>query len=279
MYATHSPLFVDIDRFDQIRLLRKEQNGPGKPKTTRVVSTSLAAVAKLVWQADGGNGPVHTAEYLSQRLVALMPARINEGFFAKAVVLVEGDDDVAAITGVASARGIDLEALGIAVIPVGGKRNLDRPALIFREFGIPSYLVWDSDADRSAITGYCSECHKPLEGKQDPGENRRLLRILNVGDEDWPCAITPSYCCFKNDLEKTMKEELGAQLFDELLEECKVEFCMTKRKYAIKNPKLIAEIIQRAKTRGSESATQNSIVDHVVKLAGATAEKGAAAKG
>jgi predicted ATPase len=279
IYATHSPLFVDIDRFNQIRLLHKESNGSGKPKTTRVVNTTLATVAKLVWHGDGGTGPVHTPEYFSQRLVALMTARINEGFFAKAVVLVEGDDDVAAIVGVATARGVDLEALGIAVIPVCGKRNLDRPALIFREFGIPSYLVWDGDADKATITGYCSECHKPLEGKHDPAENRRLLRILEVGDEDWPCAITPKYCCFKHDLETSMKEELGAPLFDELLEACKAEFCMTKRKYAIKNPKVITAIIERAKARGKESATLNAIVDHIVRLVNTVSEKQSAAKG
>ena len=273
LYATHSSLFVDIDRFDQIRLLCKESNGPQKPKATRVVYTTLAAVAKFVWQGDGATGPVYTSEYLSQRLASLMTARINEGFFAKAVVLVEGDDDVAAITGVSSARGIDLEALGIAVIPVGGKRNLDRPAIIFREFGIPTYLVWDGDADKATITGYCAECQKPLDGKHEPAENRRLLRILGVGDEDWPCAVTPQYCCFKRDLEKTMKQEIGEELFDEILEECKADFFMTKRKYAIKNPKLLAALIERARLRGRESTTLNASVDNIVRMVGTTGEK------
>src|SRR5271157_4911118 len=51
IYATHSPLFVGLDRFNQIRLLRKKDNGEGKPGITTVVSTSLDKVADRLWIA------------------------------------------------------------------------------------------------------------------------------------------------------------------------------------------------------------------------------------
>jgi putative ATP-dependent endonuclease of the OLD family len=276
IYATHSPLFIDIDRFDQIRLLRKESNGD-KPRQTRAVSTSLERVAKLVWQADGATGEEYTAEKLAHRLRALMTTRVNEGFFAKTVVLVEGEDDCAAIVGTANARSIDLEARGVSVIPVGGKRNMDRPALIFREFGIPVYLVWDSDAGKGEAVGVCQECKKPLEGKHDPAENQRLLRVVGDSPEDWPSRVTPTFCCFKADLETTLKEEMGVTVFEELLAACQEEFGIPRRKHAIKNPAVIAAIVRRARKRGRESTTLNAVVDHIMALAEPAVEQGAAA--
>jgi len=267
IYATHSPLFVDIDRFDQVRLLRKDSNGNDKPKQTRVISTTLDKIARLVWEADGATGQEYTAATLAHRLQSLMTPRVNEGFFARAVVLVEGEDDCAAIMGAANARNVDLEACGVSVIPVGGKRSLDRPALIFREFGIPAYLVWDSDHGKGEAVGTCSECKKPLEGKHDPADNRRLLRIVGAAEEDWPSMLSPTFCCFKVDLETTLREELGATMFDELLTACQTEYSIPKRKHAIKNPKVITAIIQRAKEQGRESGTLNAMVNHIMALA------------
>ena len=272
IYATHSPLFIDLDRFDQVRLLRKDPNGEDKPKQTKIVTTTLGRIAHLIWEADGSKGQEYTGATLVHRLQSLMTPRVNEGFFAKTVVLVEGEDDCAAIGGAAIARNVDLEAHGVSVIPVGGKRSLDRPALIFREFGIPVYLVWDSDAGKGEATGTCTECKKPLEGKHDPADNRRLLRICGAAEEDWPSMLTATFCCFKVDLETTLREELGPPVFDELLSTCQEEFCIPRRKFAIKNPKVIAEIIERGKERGCESATLNGIVNNVMALSTPRAE-------
>jgi predicted ATP-dependent endonuclease of OLD family len=174
--------------------------------------------------------------------------------------------------GAANAKDVDLEACGVSVIPVGGKRSLDRPALIFREFGIPVYLVWDSDHGKGEATGTCSECQKPLEGRHDPADNRRLMRIVGAAEEDWPKQLTPMFCCFKVDLETTLREELGPAVFDELLAACQTEYSIPKRKHAIKNPKIIAAIIQRAKARGCESGTLNAVVSHIMALSTATAQ-------
>ena len=46
VYATHSPLFVGLDRFDQIRVLRKVPQGEDKPKATRINRTDMKAVAE-----------------------------------------------------------------------------------------------------------------------------------------------------------------------------------------------------------------------------------------
>ena len=62
---------------------------------------------------------------------------MNEGFFADVAVLVEGEDDRAAILGTAMSLDFDLDRNGIAVIPCMGKNNLDRPMLIFKNSRYP----------------------------------------------------------------------------------------------------------------------------------------------
>ena len=53
IYTTHGPLFVGLDRFDQIRVLRKVTGGSGAPKITAVVQNPLRNVADRLWELHG----------------------------------------------------------------------------------------------------------------------------------------------------------------------------------------------------------------------------------
>lgn len=273
LYATHSPLFVGLDRFNQIRLCRKVDNGTEKPKVTKLVGTTLDIVAEKVWQADGSKGDKYTGATLVNRLHSIITPLVNEGFFADAVVLVEGEDDYAAVMGAARAMNKDLESIGVSVIPVNGKRSMDRPAIIFQEFGIPVYLLWDSDGDKGETAGDCKTCGKPLDGKPDPSDNHRLLRIVGKPQEDWPEHQEKCHCCFKRDLESTLKAEIGDALFEKLLGECQSEFAIRKRKHALKNPAIVAAIIELAQKEGKASTTLQSIVRSILALVGAVDDK------
>jgi putative ATP-dependent endonuclease of the OLD family len=251
IYGTHSPLFVGIDRIDQIRLLRKIGNAPAMPKTTKIVQTSLDRIAEVVWQADGGIGAKYTGATLLPRLQAIMTPWMSEGFFADVAVLVEGEDDRAALLGVALLLGIDLESAGIAVVPCGGKSSLDRPAAIFRELGVPTYVLWDGDG-----------------GEKDakPEDNHRLLRLMGQKVEDWPAFVGDRCASFGVNLETTLREELGAADFDKWLGECQTQFAISKRKHAMKNPFVIARILQKAGENGRDSKTLRAVVESVAKL-------------
>jgi len=123
IYTTHSPLLVDLQRFHQIRLLRKEKVEDGKPKQTRLSQATIEQVTQVIQKADGVAGN-YLPEGVHARLQALMTPWTNEGFFANVVVLVEGEDDRAAILGMAKAMGYEFESMDIAVIPCMGKKNL-----------------------------------------------------------------------------------------------------------------------------------------------------------
>lgn len=251
IYSTHSPLFVGIDRVDQVRLLRKTSHTPDKPKVTRVISTNLDKVAEIIWEADGKPSKRYTGETLLPRLQTIMTPWMNEGFFAEVVVLVEGEDDRAAILGVATAMGYDLESRGISVIPCGGKSSLDRPAALFRHLGIPVYVIWDSDKG---------------ENNAKPEDNHRLLRLMNQSAEDWPCQVNGQFACFEHNLERTLQDEIGNTEFEQWLQECQKSFCIPEKRHAIKNPVVIAEVIRIAQQQGRKSPTLESIVNKILNM-------------
>jgi putative ATP-dependent endonuclease of OLD family len=251
IYATHSPLFVDVTRTDQIRVLRKVPGDEGQPKRTKVSLTSLAEATRVVEEADGKAPGTYSAATLEPRLVALMTPWMNEAFFAHVAVLVEGEQDRAAVVGVAKRSGYDFESLGISVIPCNGKTNLDRPTAIFRGLEIPVYAIWDGD-----------------EGGKDPKPevNRRLLRLFGEEPEDWPERVAGTFACFRQTLDTTLRSEIGPDLFAELLEEAREHFQFDQGDRALKCPRVIDRILEGAQRKGQTSPTLNDMVSKIVAL-------------
>jgi predicted ATP-dependent endonuclease of OLD family len=174
---------------------------------------------------------------------------MSEAFFADVVVLVEGEGDRAAILGAALARSQDFESMGIAVIPCGGKASMDRPALIFKGLGIPTYLVWDGDKDDA----------KGIRS------NRILQRIVGCDPVDYPSRIEETFTCFQTKLETMLREELGSN-YEKGFDNCMHEFGYKDRGQAEKNPRVLAEVIGRAAASQRTSSSLNAIVDHVLEL-------------
>lgn len=263
IYGTHSPLFVSVDRIEQIRLLRKISIGSDKPKTTKIFSTNLDEVAEKVWKIDDPEAEKYTGQTILPRLKTIMTPWMNEGFFADVAVLVEGEDDRAAILGIAKANDYDLEGNGFSVIPCGGKTNLSRPYIIFQNLHIPIYIIWDGDSGKGETQGICKVCGRPLDKKADPKENHKLLRLIGKDEEDWPEYIEDKFACFKIELENTLENEIGHDVFEKCIEKCQSEFCIAKRKHAIKNPSVITTIIKYAKEEGK---TCRSLEEIIVKI-------------
>lgn len=251
IYSTHSPLFVGLDRFDKIRLLRKVDNNIGNPRITKTVKAELDSVAEEIWIASGKQGNKYTSETLRPRLQAVMTPWVNEGFFADVVVLVEGEDDRAAILGLAISMKHDFDSSGISVIPCLGKNNLDRPLVIFRCLGIPVYVIWDGDYDEKGANAE---------------DNRKLLRLLDQLEEDWPCGVKDYHACFKKDLEKTLAEEIGKDLFDRLLSEAQSLLGIAKKRDALKNPVVLQYVIEKALSQEKAISTMKDIVKRIVAL-------------
>ena len=251
IYATHSPLFVGLDRFDQIRVLRKVPREDGSPRITQLKKADMEAVASELWLASDRRGEKFTADTLKPRLQSMMTPWMGEGFFADVVVLVEGEDDRAAILGFARSKKCDFDGLGITVIPCSGKSSIDRPLLIFRQLGISVYVVWDGDCGGNDAR---------------PEENKYLLRLLRKPEQDWPDFVEDSSACFGVKLEKTLEDEIGREFFTQWLSEAQQEFGIAKKEHALKNPAIFEYVVDKAASSSKTSKSLDSIVENIVAL-------------
>ena len=251
IYTTHSPLFVGLDRFDQIRVLRKLSRQDGRPMTTQLKKADMGAVANELWLASDRQGERFTGDTLKPRLQSIMTPWMGEGFFADVVVLVEGEDDRAAILGFAKAMECDFDSLGITIIPCSGKSSIDRPLVILRQLGISVYVVWDGD----------------YEGNNPrPQENRYLLKLLSKPEEDWPDFVEDSCACFRVNLEETLENKIGEGFFTQCLSEAQQVFGIAKKVHALKNPKVVEYVVGKAATSNKTSESLESIVKRIVAL-------------
>jgi hypothetical protein len=99
----------------------KDKDDNENPKITKIFSTNLDEIAESIWEAEGKTGSKYTGQTLLPRIQTIMTPWMNEGFFADVAILVEGEDDRAAILGIAIANGLELEGKGFSVIPCAGK--------------------------------------------------------------------------------------------------------------------------------------------------------------
>lgn len=249
IYSTHSPLFVGIERFDKIRLFKKEKHVENLPKETRVKSVTMEQLAERLDEATDSPKGSSTATSLRAKLTNLMTLWVNEGFFANVVALVEGESDQCAILQVAKQIGIDFEKVGISVVPVRAKTSLDRPYLIFTELGIPTYMVFDCD-----------------KNNKEDRTNKLLLKLCGCPEEELPkTTVKDNMACFEDNLETILKAEIGEELYNQLLEQYTHEFGYSTKRGEGK-PLVTSKIVEEVYKRGKKIETLENIVNSIVAL-------------
>lgn len=246
IYTTHSPLFVDIRHFERIKIIRKIQRVPDLPKETAVISTTPEAIQKALEEVEERPCESHSGTSLESRLRTAMTPMVNEGFFSDVVVLVEGEEDRAALVGVSTVMNIDLNSYGISIIPCGGKGSIHKMGTVFGHFKIPMYVIWDSDM-----------------GKGSEKDNHRLLRLCGKPQEDWPEGVFDRYACFKTNLTVTLCRELGKEFYDSTLDRLRQEFGLGELSKARKNPLVIEELIKKAKEMNRSTTTLEEIIRQI----------------
>ena len=140
LYTTHSSHFVNVSRFDEVCIMRKE----GTEADFRTESTQIRMETVLEdLQRRHGKG---TPDGIRNQYENAFDARISEGFFADKVILVEGESEKYILPIYARLLDYDFDRNNIAVVyPGTGKGQLDRLIRIFAGFGIPTYPIFDAD--------------------------------------------------------------------------------------------------------------------------------------
>jgi putative ATP-dependent endonuclease of OLD family len=70
---------------------------------------------------------------------------LNEGFFSRCLILVEGETEEMAFPELLSEFGIDCDSMGISIIGVNGKNQIPKYWRLYSQFQIPIIVVFDDD--------------------------------------------------------------------------------------------------------------------------------------
>ena len=164
LICTHSPAFITGEGFESIRLVRfiPEANASScKRLTFDEVSDRLAKIS--------GERPAKPSGMAAKMHQALQPG-LNEMFFTRSLVLVEGLEDIAYITSwmVLTGRWDVCRQKGIHLVPVGGKSGLPQALAIAQGLGIPVFIIFDADGH--------DDKHKDVHKR----DNERLFGLLDL---------------------------------------------------------------------------------------------------
>lgn len=250
IFGSHSPMFISMGKADEIRLTRRAPCEDSEFKQCALQALDLSNVAQKLRTGWDKPPEQYTAQTLIPRL-HILGAELSEGFFANGVILVEGRSDKAALTATARMMGVSFEAAGIAILSAEGKANLDRPYVIFRELGIPTFILWDCDQQLP-------------EDKRSPAIDLALSKLAKP-DQQFQAApttdlIADCYAHFEKTLELKLKEDLTPAIHTECLAVACEPFGVHPSKDSQKIPDVVYQMLLRAKEQGHESEMLMNLV-------------------
>lgn len=199
-----------------------------------------------------------TRDSFRARALPVMNTIVNEGFFADVVVVVEGPSEVGVIWKLQEILNKDWSQLGIALVPAGGKNNIDQPVVIFRGLNIPTYFIFDAD----------SRCKGKGKKEQEAKNcNHRYLRLAGIPVEDFPeTQIHDTWAVFKDDLEEIFEESIGNEAYNLILEEVASELGYENRDRACKNLEGASRFIELVYEKAHRIKPLEKVVQMITKL-------------
>jgi len=185
--TTHSPAFIDLLNLNGIVLVNKSD---GATKATQLTAKTLAEFCIN----HGANSNKVNERTILPFYASHGTSDILSGLFSKKVILVEGQTEVFALKIFLEKVGMDVDKLGITIIPVLGKGNLAKWWRFFNAYKIPAYVIFDNDNEND------KDCLKRFD----------ILNTLHASDNglivnetDWQ--VNDKFSVFGIDFETTMK--------------------------------------------------------------------------
>lgn len=260
IYTSHSPYFVDLHRFDQIRLVRKVLSPDSLAPQSVVTRFSLSQAARKLAEVCNADPADFTRDSFRARAMPVMNTIVNEGFFADVVVVVEGLSEVSTLWKVQEIMKKNWPELGIVVVPAGGKNNIDRPTVIFQGLSIPTYFIFDADSD---LIG------KGKKEEDAKNRNHRYLSLAGASIENFPdTQVHETWAVFKQNLEGILKETLGNETFQVIQKQVASELGYDDPDRVSKNIEGAARLIELVYEKEYRIPTLENIIEKVTQLSG-----------
>lgn len=191
-YTTHSPNFLRTDKFNEIFIVRKT-----KEKGTDLNQADIDSfVTDLKVRKDIQSSKEDMFLYFKNAYENTGDSqKANEGFFAKKIILVEGQSESFILPYFFELYGFDYIKEGISIVRCGCKNEIDRFFRLYNEFGIPCFVIFDGD--------------KQNEGNQDEEntktENKAILELFGITNQEWLDGVVyDRYLGFEKRLEENL---------------------------------------------------------------------------
>jgi len=212
--STHSAAFLDTEFFDSIGRVIKIDDPANKPaKHTSLITCSVTRLIDHC-RKTGVQKEKVTPDSIREFYKTTSNPRLNEGFFARLLILVEGETEELTLPIYLNRLGIDCDALGISIVPVNGKSQIPKYWRLYSQFEIPIIVAFDNDGtstDAKKANGLLASCFQlDADSISDVKIAKTIKSITGV-----PILI------FNGDYEKSLKEEIGEELYVRLENEAK----------------------------------------------------------
>lgn len=141
-FTTHSPDFLNVGRFNEIFIVRKNATDGTYVRCSKPQSfVEDLAVRKNIFSSDNEI----MLHYKNAYEETGDTQKANEAFFAKKIILVEGQSETLLLPYFFEKTGYDYIGKGITIVRCGDKSELDRFYRLYTEFGIPCFVIFDGD--------------------------------------------------------------------------------------------------------------------------------------
>lgn len=260
IYTTHSPFFIDLNRFNHMRLVKKQMSADCECPVSEITQYSLNQAAEYMKKIIDSKNKEITDDTFRIHSSSVIDTIVNEGFFADAVVVVEGISDIGILWAMQEILKKNWISSGIAVIPAKGKNNIDRPVIVFKGFLIPTYFIFDADNRKKSTD----------DEKATIEKNNRYLKLAGEPSEkDFPkTTVKETWACFEDEIESYLKLELTESEFNRLRDETAKEIGHNRPSVLLKNIIGAEKFIKKAYSQGKTFPVLEDIVDKITNLIG-----------
>ena len=196
--ATHSPYFVSGRGFENVRVIRRNESDQAYS-----CAAGFEKLAKREAELTGTEP--QPPKGLRARLDTTLQPALSEMLFTDKLVLVEGIEDQVVLMTWIYGSGLDREfrRRGISIVPVNGKAALLRCCLLAEAMEIPTFLVFDGDAN----------C--PERNRQEQADYNNALfkwagedKLQDFADDD---IVGAKLAVWKDDIQKSVFTGIDAE--------------------------------------------------------------------
>lgn len=246
--STHSPYFISLRQFDDMRLVVKKADDEGLINSKLNIGDAEKA-SQLYYSAQGITNP--DKQKFINRLNNVSNANINEAFFANNVIIVEGADDKAMLDAFLRKNNLDCTKYGIPIIDAEGKSNISKIYSVLNSFKINTFTIFDCDGDESNST-------KKLKHNE---QNQILFKLFNhTCENNFPSStiIENDFACYPFNLEDVITKDIPSYNFFD--RRCAIASQMLLNN---KSPIVYEQIIKELDEQGLTCNTLNLIVEKI----------------